>query len=157
MRTVLTVIQNMEQEPTKQFMRFEPIVRAEELTRLKHEIFEGEGVDALAEQPHGIDLAVADIVVFDADDGFTVTKIPWQERKSPDGKAYGVALLEAGREYYLLLRPFLKTTLDQVEYQLRVFPRSSLLRAGVAAAASSFFGGTPYVDERAPLGGLSSE
>src|SRR3989344_4755362 len=125
----------MKKEDVPQFKRFEPIANAEELARLKHEVLIDKDIESLAEQPHGLDFKVDHFR--DVNDVHN-RAVEWREEVSPEGEVYEIAKLAPNGEYDMSLRPILKETPSELDYELVLLPRSSLLRAGIEGWISGY-------------------
>jgi deoxycytidine triphosphate deaminase len=131
----------------------EPVANAEDLARIKRELLIGINIESLVEQPHGIDFDVYNIITMESG---KPESIQCQEKTGEDGEKYYVAKLEAGKEYVIGIEPHLKIPWEEINYRLVLFPRSSLLRAGIECWPESFSGGL-YGKEQKALGRLPSE
>lgn len=126
------------EKETPPFEIFAPIPRAEEWEIIKRELFTGKEPESMEAQPHGIDLRAENFAeINQKSEG--IERIIALE-KPQTAKTPLIIHLEPGREYFALLSPPLRISPDKTNFFLRLFPKSSLLRAGIAAEESSFRG-----------------
>jgi len=143
-----------EGEAQPAFEPFLAIPRREEWTFLKGSLFAARELQELKEQPHGLDLMAAHFVEVDSKTGAPETILEWKKsEKNAEGKeALSSVFLRPGKEYFVLLNPPLRESYDRSKFALHLLPRSSLLRAGIAAEESTFYG----TEDEATREGLGS-
>ncbi|MBI2036842.1 MAG: hypothetical protein HYT14_00580 [Candidatus Liptonbacteria bacterium] len=131
-----------EGEARPEFELFLAIPRSEEWALLKGSLFAARELRELKEQPHGLDLKAAHFVEVDPKSGAPETILEWKtDEKNAEGKEVPPSVfLRPGKEYFVLLNPLLRESYDRSKFVLHLLPRSSLLRAGVVAEESTFFG-----------------
>lgn len=119
------------------FENFLPVVSAQEWRRIKGEVFDLEGRE-VREQPHGIDLAVHEIIAVDPETNLPERPVRWN-KSAEGGEIIATVELRSGGSYIALLRPLLQAGIyERLPFDIEQFPKSSLLRAGIKAGPSSF-------------------
>lgn len=126
-------------EPREIKPEFDPFLALptrEKWELLKSTLFAAEDLHEIKEQPHGVDLLLQNLVeIVGQNLGNIITPDAPEKEKSQLSFH-----LPYGKEYFAILYPPIRMPYRWTEYALHLMPRSSLMRAGILAQESDFYG-----------------
>lgn len=123
-------------EAKPEFSPFLSLPTREKWESLKHELFSADELYEVKKQPHGIDLLLQNLVEIG---GQNLGDIIMTENPK-EGTARPSFHLPYGKEFFAVLYPPIKRPYRWQEFALHLLPRSSLIRAGILARESDFYG-----------------